>query len=594
MGPALRPQVHAARRLAAVALAAALSILSLALADVRPEALAPGDTGTARTAGPGNTIEIFPITVLGVLDDAGVGFPLVLIRAEGDFIERSGGVAAGMSGSPVYIDVDGASELLGAIGYVFPQSDHQLALVTPIGAMRSVADRTSAQNPPLPIDVPGLGLAHPVATPVLLGGVGPRAAALLNPLFATGLHTIPVQTGTAAERDAPAEDLLVPGSAISVQLVRGDITIGAVGTVTVVEEDRLLAFGHPLLGTGETSLPFAPAFVTAIVASTVVPFKLANSGTQVLGEITQDRPAAIAGSTTTRTDLLPVAIVLGGAGRGASLSFEVVPDERLFPVLVAVGTLEAIDRTLQAAGGGSARLAWEIELADGPPIRLLDQVSDAEDLSLATARAVGAPLQFLARNPFRAPSVRAISLHVELGRDLNVADIVEVRSEADTVAEGGELTVHVRLQPFRQEARVESFVLQLPAGISGPAELRFRGGRVDAPDVVPEDEPPLLSFAELIAALEERPRGDELVIEIVTDEGAERLDRRSFPFVIRGSELIEIQVGPSPDAEPDAGADPEADGSSDSETPQDAGDLPAERDDLDPRDPRGGDPDDRP
>ena len=546
----------------------ALSWWGAAAADVAPEDLAIGATGTARTAGPGDRIETFPITILGVLDDAGVGFPLILIRAEGPFIERSGGVAAGMSGSPVYVDVDGVSELIGAIGFVFPESDHALALVTPIAAMRRVADAvTGAQrgsgDAKLPtssaqstvgdvaardLHVPGLGRAVPVATPILIGGIGRRAQRLLEPAFGPDALVVNAQGGLEGSRKGAFT--LEPGSAISVQFARGDVTIGAIGTLTLLESGRVLALGHALLSSGPSELPFSPAYVQAIVGSDVVPFKLANSGTELLGTFTQDRPAGLAGRAGALPDLLPTSVVLSGVGGGESLSFDVVRDPRLVPALVASAVLEGIDRSLQATGSGSARLAWEIHLRDGPPIRILDHVADERDVAFETALAILRPLQALTDNPFADPDIARLAVNVELTWSLEVADVVEVRSEVDAVRPGDKAIVHVRLQPYRQEPQVETFLIELPADLPDDGvRLRIRGGRErpEEPDV-DDGEPPLLSFAELSAALSDRPAGNDLVVELVTDTGVERLARRPFPFVVRGIE--EVHLERLPDATP--------------------------------------------
>ena len=128
----------------------------------------PGLTGYGITAGPGNVLERFDVEVLGVQQDVGLGFPLVLVRTSGELIEASGGVAAGMSGSPVYLQNEGEEALLGAVGYVFPNSDHQLALVTPIAAMRG--EEVSGYTPS--------GAAHFAIAGT--GGAGAHAAAFIR------------------------------------------------------------------------------------------------------------------------------------------------------------------------------------------------------------------------------------------------------------------------------------------------------------------------------------------------------------------------------------------------------------------------------
>ncbi|HEY8497105.1 MAG TPA: SpoIVB peptidase S55 domain-containing protein, partial [Limnochordales bacterium] len=98
------------------------------------EALEPGMRGTAKTVVRGTEVETFEVEFLGVLPQAGPSGDLILIRASGDVIDRTGGIAAGMSGSPVYI----GDQLVGAIGYGYDFADHRIGMVTPIDDMLAV------------------------------------------------------------------------------------------------------------------------------------------------------------------------------------------------------------------------------------------------------------------------------------------------------------------------------------------------------------------------------------------------------------------------------------------------------------------------
>ncbi|MEZ4606522.1 MAG: hypothetical protein R2865_06905 [Deinococcales bacterium] len=114
----------------------------------------------------------------------------------------------------------------------------------------------------------------------------------MQKLFAhSALELFPVQSGGTGNFDESSY-VLTPGSAVSTQLVRGDVTI-AVGTVTQLEDDKFWAFGHPLLQMGEVGFALAPAYVTYIVPSDVVPFKLADNGKSILGTISEDNAYAI-------------------------------------------------------------------------------------------------------------------------------------------------------------------------------------------------------------------------------------------------------------------------------------------------------------
>lgn len=548
---AARPSRATVGRALALALCVALATHAAAAPtllapprDLRVEEVVVGAKGYAVTAGPGDRLESFPVEVVGVLWEGGAGFPLVLVRASGPFIEASGGVAAGMSGSPVYLGTEGGDALLGAIGYVFPRADHDLALVTPIGVMREVLARPM----PARFEVPGVGLAVPASTPVLLTGVSSRAAALLEPLFKDGsVVAFPVQGG-GVERAAQAEAVrLVPGSALAVALAWGDVSLQAVGTVTTVENGRVLAFGHPFLGLGDVGLPIAPAHVTTVVRSAEVPFKLANVGSGVLGSIEQDRPGGIGGRLGVQPASLQVALRLVGLGDSAEQSFEVPLDDRLYPTLVGVGVLSLLDRYLGATTGGYAEVAWEIAMANGERVGVLEQTNDPTDIAYRAALLAMTPLTILATNEFQESAIKRVSLAIRLDDRQRIATLEEAIAEEARVLAGENVLVHLRLQPYRQAAIVRSISVPIPEDMEGAVTLYLRGGDVprDTGDAYVDekevDRP--RSYPELLDALRQQVQGSELVVEVVTGAGeVRRLLRTPFSFVVEGNERLTVTV----------------------------------------------------
>lgn len=104
--------------------------------------LKAGMRGYAKTVISGDTIETFPVEVLGVTGSESMGYQ-ILIRAGGGVMERSGGIAQGMSGSPVYID----GKLAGAIAYGTAFSDPHYCLLTPIQDMLDLLDKPEPHRP---------------------------------------------------------------------------------------------------------------------------------------------------------------------------------------------------------------------------------------------------------------------------------------------------------------------------------------------------------------------------------------------------------------------------------------------------------------
>ena len=63
---------------------------------------------------------------------------LILFEASGPWIDRIGGIAAGMSGSPIYVDDGGVDKLVGALSYGDAFTLGGLGLATPIEYMAAI------------------------------------------------------------------------------------------------------------------------------------------------------------------------------------------------------------------------------------------------------------------------------------------------------------------------------------------------------------------------------------------------------------------------------------------------------------------------
>src|SRR5579864_8150610 len=134
----------ARRRFRVVALVIAAVALAAAAWSPAPGAAGPavlpahdiavGMTGVGKTVIIGTAVVPFNVRVLGILRNAGPAGDLVLFRASGPAIQSVGGIAAGMSGSPIYLE----GKLAGALSYTFQASDPTVGLFTPIEDMLRV------------------------------------------------------------------------------------------------------------------------------------------------------------------------------------------------------------------------------------------------------------------------------------------------------------------------------------------------------------------------------------------------------------------------------------------------------------------------
>jgi hypothetical protein len=448
-----------------------------------------GMTATAWTVFQGDKPEPMEVEILGVLRGArGPGHDMILAQLHGAKPEYTG-VVAGMSGSPVYI----ANRLLGSLSYRIGQfSKDPIAGITPIEQMLEVRD----------IPIQGLGArdlglgnaestgsavapASPAAgmnfeameTPLVITGLQPEAIKLWQKQTAgTGLEMVAAggvggssERGLDQEPSAKALATMVPGSAVSAQLVRGDIEIAATCTVTYIDSKQLLACGHPLLQAGPVSLPMTSTEVVATLASPLNAFKIVNTG-ELIGAFTEDRDSAIRGVLGQKPNMIPVHISVHSPGGNRKLNVEILDLPSLTPQAMLVSLYEALLESNQSSDETSYHLTGSIGLAAYPasPIDEWASASDSGSAPLELALLAATRINRIYSNGTRQGALRAIDLNVEaIPRRIQVQlDTARIVS-SDIVHAGDTVVVEATIRPWQLPPRNVRIPVKLPARLTG-------------------------------------------------------------------------------------------------------------------------------
>ena len=382
-----------------------------------------GQRATGRTVFAGTAIEEFDVEILGVLENfSGPKASIIIGRLSGGPLQRTG-VLSGMSGSPVYID----GRLAGAVAFMYPFSTEPLAGIRPIGEMVAgfeSADRAHA--PPsgtldawrevagLPRQAAGTpgsrpGRFLPIATPVSLGGFTERTLEAFGPEFERlGLRPMQGAGGDLADDPGGA---LEPGSMIGVGLIRGDMSFTASGTVTHVDGNRVFAFGHRFLSSGNTEMPMMRASVMTLVPNLSASFKLSGTG-PLIGKISMDRQAGIVGELGPGPAMVPCVIrVERPDGTSDAYSVDLVRDAQLTPLLLQIALFSAIDVTERSLGPLTVRVRGGVEFERGLPRLVLDDIyTGTGGVGQSAALSTAAPLSYLMQT--RHPDVEIASIDV--------------------------------------------------------------------------------------------------------------------------------------------------------------------------------------
>jgi hypothetical protein len=592
-------------------LSALLALFSLSIAPgttvVRPEInpfmslneLRPGMEGIGKTVVSGGKISTFKVKIIDVVDNPGELDDHILIRASGEAIERSGGIAAGMSGSPIYVD----GKLIGAIwGAVpFDISPEPIALVRPIETMlqlfKPLRERLAARSTQ-PMEsvalekveadtliVNGIEFRR-VSTPVWTSGLNGRsltwlkegvASSILDeaerallPLGRLGKGFLPslelglgrrfdltfFDVGTRDLMADSAEGSLEPGDAVGAMLAVGDVSIGSFGTLTYREGNLLLSFGHPFLLRGETEMFLTKVKVLDTVQSLMIPFKIGVPGAR-LGAVLEDRSQGIAGALGVQPESVAVTITVQDEARGVRNDFEVelVSDPDLLPSLLFSVILNSIDTTINRIGPGTLEAEYSFH-GRGLEERVerQDTFYSFSDIAITAPMQIAEVAYLLAWNDFTDPQLDRLDVEITVDKEIRAYKIIELETDKESYRPGDELNYTVTVKPFRGEARELQGSIKIPEDVVGESlTLHAFGGRRSSKEKE-EEEPKFASLEELIQAIKELGSNDQLTVELlgVSQKSKEKREQeeeirpssvqRLERWVVVGEEYKEIKI----------------------------------------------------
>ena len=449
-----------------------------------------GMHGVAYTVFQGTTPEPMEVEVLGVLKNAnGPKGDVILVRLGGAKAEYTG-VVAGMSGSPVYFN----GKLAGAIAFRIGEfSKEPIAGVTPISEMLEISALDSRPTsvpvqvksvPSLAAKTSGPGLPtvaaqnfanylRPIDTPLVFSGFSEDAVQRFAPQFAAQ-GIVPVM-GVGSASDAKQPEPLVPGSAVSAVLVRGDMDIAATCTVTYIDASHLLACGHPLMQFGMVDLPMTKAQVLATLPSPLNAFKIVNA-TETVGSFVQDRHNGILGELGKQAEMIPVTLTIHGGTSPKQFHYEVLNNARLSPVAISTTVFNALHGVNEYGDETTYTMKGAISVGGFPEVKLQDMYSTADGgqpAAMLAASSIGGAFGRIYDNPYSTPEIKGLQLDFEVTKERHWAKLESARTDVNEARPGDEITVEVLLRPYRGDAVIEHIPVHIPPSASKGSTLHI-------------------------------------------------------------------------------------------------------------------------
>ncbi|MFB3880225.1 MAG: SpoIVB peptidase S55 domain-containing protein [Armatimonadota bacterium] len=512
--------------------------------------LRPGMKGVGKSVFQGTKVENFGVTVVGVLRRVDFDGDIILIRIDsGPPVSKGFGVVMGMSGSPIYVN----GKLIGALAYAWTFAKTPIAGVTPIAQMLEAfqpgscpAPRSGTLRAALPFTLEGRRVERavvipapsaaavtggdaialvPIATPVLVSGASPHLIEALG----KALEPLGLRPMAGAGSAGRVNTTMVPGQAVGARLVSGDLDLTAVGTVTYVKGDSVLAFGHSMAGLGATDVPLVAAYVHGVLPAADISFKLASGG-QALGRFTEDRPWCIGGKLDQRSDLIEASLRITDRDRAVARGYRVqVIRNRSLTSTLLVFVLGGAIESVGPPAEGTTRARFVVE-AKGLPRLERENTYTVEAQGGILALLLGALgggesaegelsqiLSVLQDSEFGEARLGRVAVEVELSKVRRFARVEDAYISTPEVRAGDEVKVGLVIRTSDGGLVHREETIRVPDDCPpGRVRVGVAGGRSaeGARARLSISEPRPASLAQMVQQMLGRPANDELVIDL--------------------------------------------------------------------------------
>jgi hypothetical protein len=536
-----------------------------------------GMDGTGVTVFNGLRREEFKVHILGVLENiVGPRRSLILARLEGGRLADTG-VMQGMSGSPVYIN----GRLIGAVSYSLGSfSKEPIAGITPIAEMldatttpatRPATARASAFKldswPPTReqyvtalrdafarlspfgasstpggainlsamAGLPAGATLQPIATPLTMSGFSGETHDTIATAL-SGIGFVPMNgsasgNGAAngssatlsgnlatANADTTVKAPMTGGDAIGVSLVNGDLALGATGTVTLVDGDRVYAFGHPFFNLGPTEFPMTRAYVVTLLPSLFASSKLASIG-EIVGTVRQDRATAIAGTLGPGPTLVPVSLTLAPErGPTRTFKFGIVKDQMFTPLLTfasIVSTLQSYEREFGAA---TFTVRGQATIKDYGAVALED-IFTGDTPGIGAAAYVAGPITALLKNDMAPVQIDGVDLTIASFEEPRTATIERAWLDDERPKAGSTVSLHILTRTYRGEDKLQTVGIAIPANASGTLSVVVSDGiRLAAQEPDQKQPQQARTVDQMIRLFNQARRNNRLYVKLVAPQ----------------------------------------------------------------------------
>ncbi len=482
-----------------------LTIFSQSITNVFPlKDVKEGTIAKGYTVLKGTIISEFEAEVLGVQRIGSSDTPYIICKIKGKPFDECGVVAA-MSGSPLYIE----DKFLGAVAIGWFFSKEPLFAATPAEKMVELYQKRFSGSVP----------STPQKTVTFfdflnnLGNINSDMNKLLAPFEEKNI------TISKGEKHSFAADATIePGGMIGVELISGDISLTAYGTISSVKENRFIAFGHPFLGVGEVDFPVVKAKVSTIMPSMAFSFKLSSSQEEI-GRMVLDTPYGVLCEKGIKANTIPVTIYYENSSSEKFIkTANIVRHKDLAKMLFFLAVSQLCDELESNKKSyhiilNSANFLFD----DGKSLTIKKQIFGGEDPLLSLSSFLAEIFSLLYSNPFKKPEIKGVELNIISKNGKSDGNLIQISSLSNEIERGNKINIEAIFQKIEEKPLKIHFEIpstELPDGkvkiVAGDSISIFKR-YLKASNTIPT------SFDEIISSLNKLNEGGKIYIALFSE-----------------------------------------------------------------------------
>jgi len=504
----------------------------------------------------------------GVLENSiGPGHRWIVVELDGKYFQNSG-IIAGQSGSPVYIQVNGAEYQIGTVSYADRFPKNPIAYLTPI---EEVLNSSCELPRALPEDNVIEEILKWFKESDEKDKLEKFSGLIARQSFTSGKSTTEPKLVSNESKEIKS------GSVLGVQLAWGDFDYTGYGTVSYVDGKNIYMFGHPFLQLGPVEYRLVPARVLGVQASYSSSYIVAApvAGAKPVGVISQDRETGIYGVLGDEPkSSIPVKVNLTTSnGVKKEFNFNTVSDSNIGPILVGMGAFASVSSWSRAMGNTTLFLNGIIQV-DDRTIEFNEAFYSSEtsrgNVMGNVFNTVARKVDSLLENEYLKPHITQITLNVKVFDEVRALKIENVVLDSPVLRPGKEVHLKISLNQPRQEPKIVVLPLAIPSDL-GDGVGRIVIGDASAIEKIENQNSKVVNIATLIKSLDNKRKADAVYIYVVyppspieppKDSGDEKsgpisvkkTSKRLFSnveeyeiriedFMVHGKVVIEFKIG---------------------------------------------------